>query len=64
MPHNQTGIYAATVCDNHTVGIYDDWYLPSWYELSEMYNNKDLINTVALANGGSAFFDLAYWSSS
>jgi hypothetical protein len=42
---------------------YGDWYLPSRIELGLMYDNKAIINTTALANGGSAFTSDFYWSS-
>lgn len=58
------GSYAATVCDNYTVGAYSDWFLPSKDELNKMYQNKIIINTTATANGGSAFASAYYWSSS
>lgn len=60
-------LYAAEYCGwvNITEGgkQYGDWYLPSSIELGLMYDNKDIINTTALANGGSAFTSDFYWSS-
>ncbi|WP_320128425.1 chitobiase/beta-hexosaminidase C-terminal domain-containing protein [uncultured Sphaerochaeta sp.] len=39
--------YAAKICDDKTVTIlgvtYDDWFLPSKYELNLMYNKRSLI---------------------
>ncbi|MCP4001363.1 MAG: DUF1566 domain-containing protein, partial [Gammaproteobacteria bacterium] len=58
------GSYAATVCDNYTVGSYSDWFLPSKDELNKMYQNKATINASAIANGGSALLNNVYWSSS
>ncbi len=59
--------YAAGVCANLIVlegGVtYGDWYLPSLYELNLMYQNKATINSTALANSGSAFTSVYYWSS-
>ena len=53
-----TGSYAAQVCDDYSVTVnneyYDDWYLPSRYELNLMYLQKTAI-------GGFASSD--YWSS-
>lgn len=43
--------------------IYGDWYLPSREELSIMCENKATINATAIANGGSAFINDVYWSS-
>ncbi|MCF8458029.1 MAG: fibronectin type III domain-containing protein, partial [Bacteroidales bacterium] len=58
------GSYAAKVCDNYIVGGYSDWFLPSKDELNEMYLNYAAINATATANGGVAFFNTNYWSSS
>jgi len=53
-----TGSYAAQLCADYSVTVnneyYDDWYLPSRYELNLLYLQKDAV-------GG---FDVAsYWSS-
>ena len=56
---------AADICANLSLNGYDDWFLPSKYELNEMYLNKAIIDSTAIANGGAAFCDLiVYWSSS
>lgn len=57
------GTYAATLCDNLSLNGFSDWYLPSKDELNQMYVNRTIINTVALANGGTAF-SVFYWTSS
>jgi len=49
------GAIAAKICDGLIIGEYDDWYLPSLYELEKLLYNKDLI-------GG--FSEATYWSSS
>jgi phage antirepressor YoqD-like protein len=49
------GSYAAQVCADLVIDIYDDWYLPSLDELKLIYPHKTLI-------GG--FIDAFYWSSS
>lgn len=54
---------AADVCANLTLNGYSDWFLPSDYELTEMYNNKSSINTTSVANGGWNFALSFYWSS-
>jgi len=54
---------AAYVCASYNSGEYGDWYLPSREELALLYQNKDVINTTAIANGGSAFAEDDYWSS-
>lgn len=59
--------YAARICNELQITeggkTYGDWYLPSGEELNLMFDNKDIINTTAIANGGSAFEDAEYWSS-
>jgi hypothetical protein len=57
------GIYA-DVCSNLTLNGHSDWFLPSSSELYEMYQNKEVIDSTAIANGGSAFLTSEYWSSS
>ncbi len=42
---------------------YGDWYLPSEDELVLMCQNKTTINSIAIANGGTAFASDYYWSS-
>ena len=49
------GSYAAQLCNDLTVGGYNDWFLPSKDELDKLYINKGAI-------GG--FADGFYWSSS
>ena len=59
--------YAALLCNELriTEGAYSyaDWYLPSRAELYRMYLNKAVIDATAIANGGTAFADDNYWSS-
>ena len=61
------GGYAASVCDNFSLGIggttYTDWFLPSKDELNLMYQNKATIDATATSNGGSSFGSASYWSS-
>jgi hypothetical protein len=48
------GDYAAKLCYDLVLGGYDDWYLPSQWELNVLYKNKDKIGGFS---GGE------YWSS-
>lgn len=48
------GDYAAKACDDFTGGGFTDWYLPSRFELSMLYNTRNVV-------GG--FTNLFYWSS-
>ena len=58
--------YAAGLAKTYSGGGYTDWFLPSKDELIKMQNNRDIITTTALANGGGSFesHPKAYWSSS
>ena len=49
------GSYAAQLCNDLTVGGYNDWFLPSKYELNKLYINRV---------GVGGFADGYYWSSS
>lgn len=64
---DQTGNFAAKVCADYSVTVggvtYGDWYLPSKLELNLMYYNKEIINSTAIANGGTAFDNGRYWTS-
>lgn len=59
--------YAARICNELQISeggkTYGDWYLPSKEELNLMYNSKATINATAVANGGSSFASVKYWSS-
>lgn len=37
---------AAQVCVDYRGGGYDDWYLPSYYEINSVYNNASIVNRV------------------
>ena len=55
---------AALLCLNSKNQGQDDWVLPSRDELAKMYNLKDMIDSVAVLNGGTVFEEMQYWSSS
>lgn len=60
-------VFIARSCNQQKItegGVtYGDWYLPSKYELMLMFQNKDIINETAIANGGDSFADQFYISS-
>ena len=51
--------YAAKACADYTYGGYDDWFLPSMYEVCAMYDNL-----FYKKEGGTWQSDSYYWSSS
>ena len=64
--YNGGNWYAANGCStwsNSGPVEFGDWYLPANWELQEMYNNKEIINSTSIANGGEAFVDEYYWNS-
>jgi hypothetical protein len=56
-----SGSYAANLCYDLSLEGYDDWYLPSKYELNLMYQNIGHGNALGLGNVGG--FANTYWSS-
>jgi hypothetical protein len=58
--------YAARICNELQITeggkTYGDWYLPSRHEFYNLVVYMDLINSTAVAHGGSAFSG-SYWSS-
>ena len=61
--YNQgVGSYAAKTCYDLILGGYNDWYLPSKYELNLMYQNIGQGNALGLGNVGG-FASYYYWSS-
>ena len=61
-----TGSYAAKLCDDLIIysntGLFEDWYLPSKYELNLMYENIGQGDALGLGNAGQ-FANYFYWSS-
>ncbi|MBO4567693.1 MAG: hypothetical protein J5686_01970 [Bacteroidales bacterium] len=51
-------------CNSKNVGDVTGWYLPSFYELGDIVNAKNIINETLTENGGAEFLDAVYWSSS
>lgn len=56
------GSYAASLCYSLILGSYNDWRLPSRYELNLMYQNIGQGNALGLGNVGG-FANFNYWSS-
>ncbi|MCC5931698.1 MAG: DUF1566 domain-containing protein [Cyclobacteriaceae bacterium] len=61
-------MYAARLCNELVITesnkTYDDWYLPSREEINLMWQQRYLINRVAVQHGGKPFTNKAfYWSS-
>jgi len=52
---------ASLACKNHAGGGFNDWYLPSIWELKECYNAGYIVNTILGVTNGFKF--AAYWSS-
>ncbi len=52
---------AAFICNNYTSGGFNDWYLPSAWELNQCYNAAFVVNTILGATDGFQFS--VYWSS-
>ena len=53
---------AAKVCADYRGSGYDDWYLPSYYELNQVFNNAAIINKV-LNSDSLNFLIKDYWTS-
>lgn len=58
--------YAAGVARAYDGGGFNDWFLPSTGEMTEVFNNITIINTTSVANGGANISTVTdyYWSSS
>ena len=55
--------YAVAIATAYDGGEFTDWFLPSKNERIEMAQNRDVINTSAISNGGTALSN-HYWNSS
>lgn len=42
--------YAAKGCMDYSVNSYDDWFLPSRYELNELYKQRNLVSRIELSS--------------
>lgn len=58
---NSTANMAATLCDSYSNGGYDDWYLPSIWELHQCFNAAFVVNTILGPTDGFKYNN--YWSS-
>ena len=54
---------AAYACANLNTEGYADWYLPSKAELDKIYQNRAVINEVAVSQQGDPINQNSYWSS-
>ena len=54
---------AASACVYYTGGGFGDWYLPNAHELNTIYLNRANVESAIIANGGTAFANAPYWSS-
>ena len=62
--HGDNSVSAAGICSNLTLNGYDDWYLPSVYELKLLLYNLGPCSTLDLGNISSTFVETGdYWSS-
>lgn len=53
---------SANYTTSYRGGGYDDWYLPSYYELNQVFNNAAIINKV-LNKESLLMLDFDYWTS-
>ena len=58
-----TSKYAPSVCETGSICAKGNWYLPAAGELWTLYNNKATLNSAFTSNGGRAFQEEYYWSS-
>ncbi|MCB0669689.1 MAG: DUF1566 domain-containing protein [Saprospiraceae bacterium] len=56
-------ISAASLCAQMAYGGYDDWYLPSTEELSDLYQTRTLVDQTLNTIGGEPLGTHTYWSS-
>ena len=59
-----TGSYAAQLCNDLTVGGYNDWFLPSKDEFNLMYKNLYLAGVGDFFGDWESYTFESYWSSS
>lgn len=57
---------AANICALHTGSGYTDWYLPSAFEMAQLYTNIYVVQMAIIAGGGTALNTVTfnqYWNS-
>jgi hypothetical protein len=57
------GLYAASECENLVQDGFNDWYLPSIFELNMIFNSLSQINRAKAASGLGTIAYNNYWSS-
>ena len=56
-------VSAASLCAEMAYGGFDDWYLPSIEELSDLYDSRVTVDQTLNSVGGEPLGTHAYWSS-
>lgn len=54
---------AAEICYNLDMNGYNDWFLPTYWEILDIKNRRNEINSTSNANGGDILSPTFYWGS-